>query len=241
MRSYFAGERQRPAVEAALGALERVEWRELGSELEAALEELRLLRELRPPANARGHAPDRHAYLGRRGLALDCHGGADGWGPLRSRSLACRATQALDGFEGDAPAGHCPALRARMRRLAQTSASRTPPGFATASARSRRPLPRCAELARLRALRVCLLVPALEPGFQRAVFVAGGRVAAVRSLPREAAACSRSRRVLAAAAAASVSLAPEDADELLLVASFLRRPPPELRVVDLAVASILAA
>jgi hypothetical protein len=46
---------------------------------------------------------------------------------------------------------------------------------------------------------------------------------------------------LAAAAAASVSLAPEDADELLLVASFLRRPPPELRVVDLTTASILAA
>ena len=47
LRSYFAGGRQRPAVEAALGALERVEWRETGSELEAALEEQRLLRELR--------------------------------------------------------------------------------------------------------------------------------------------------------------------------------------------------
>ncbi len=36
LRSYFAGDRQRPAVEAALGALARVEWRELGSELEAS-------------------------------------------------------------------------------------------------------------------------------------------------------------------------------------------------------------
>ena len=36
LRSYFRTERQRPAVEAALGALERVEWRVLGSELEAA-------------------------------------------------------------------------------------------------------------------------------------------------------------------------------------------------------------
>src|SRR6476660_5070769 len=53
LRSYFAGDRQRPAVEAALGALARVEWRELGSELEASLEELSLIRELRPPANAR--------------------------------------------------------------------------------------------------------------------------------------------------------------------------------------------
>ena len=35
----------------------------LGSELEAALEELRLLRELRPPANARSTRPDRYVYL----------------------------------------------------------------------------------------------------------------------------------------------------------------------------------
>ncbi|MGH3102722.1 MAG: exonuclease domain-containing protein, partial [Gaiellaceae bacterium] len=53
LRSYFRSERQRPAVEAALGAVERIEWRVLGSELEAALEELRLIRELRPPANVR--------------------------------------------------------------------------------------------------------------------------------------------------------------------------------------------
>ena len=57
LRSYFRSERQRPAVEAALAALERVEWRVLGSELEAALEELRLIRELRPPANAGPCAP----------------------------------------------------------------------------------------------------------------------------------------------------------------------------------------
>jgi len=67
LRSYFRTERQRPAVEAALGALERVEWRVLGSELEAGLEELRLLRELRPPANARSTRPDRYVYLRRRG------------------------------------------------------------------------------------------------------------------------------------------------------------------------------
>src|SRR5207245_7144724 len=59
LRSYFRSERQRPAVEAALGALARIEWRVLGSELEAGLEELRLLRELRPPANARSARPDR--------------------------------------------------------------------------------------------------------------------------------------------------------------------------------------
>src|ERR687897_1688579 len=41
LRSYFRTDRQRPAVEAALAALERIEWRVMGSELEAALEELR--------------------------------------------------------------------------------------------------------------------------------------------------------------------------------------------------------
>src|SRR5579884_4305720 len=60
LRSYFRSERQRPAVEGALGALAHIEWRVLGSELEAALEELRLIRELRPPANARATRPDRY-------------------------------------------------------------------------------------------------------------------------------------------------------------------------------------
>src|SRR4030095_5933975 len=53
LRSYFRSERQRPSVEAALLALEWIEWRVLGSELEAALEELRLIRELDPTANHR--------------------------------------------------------------------------------------------------------------------------------------------------------------------------------------------
>jgi hypothetical protein len=38
-----------------------------------------------------------------------------------------------------------------------------------------------------------------------------------------------------------VSLAPEDAAGLLVVAGFLRRPPPELRIVSLDVREILAA
>src|SRR5215218_4474871 len=53
LRSYFRSERQRPSVEVALSAVDRIEWDVLGSELEAGLEELRLIRELRPPANAR--------------------------------------------------------------------------------------------------------------------------------------------------------------------------------------------
>src|SRR5439155_27337157 len=40
LRSYIRSDRQRPSVEPALTALDRIEWRVLGSELEAALEEL---------------------------------------------------------------------------------------------------------------------------------------------------------------------------------------------------------
>ena len=118
LRSYFRTERQRPAVEAALGALERVEWRVLGSELEAALEELRLLRELRPPANVRGVRPDRYVYLRRRGTGFVVSETPSPWGPIKSRGLARRAARALDGLEGDDLAAALPPLRARLKRLA---------------------------------------------------------------------------------------------------------------------------
>jgi hypothetical protein len=39
---------------------------------------------------------------------------------------------------------------------------------------------------------------------------------------------------LGAVARAEPSLEPADADELLLIGGFLRRPPPELRIVQLA-------
>ncbi|HET8605830.1 MAG TPA: hypothetical protein VFL66_02260, partial [Gaiellaceae bacterium] len=87
-----------------------------------------------------------------------------------------------------------------------------------------------AELERLRSLRLCLLAPAVEPGFRRAFFVAGGRVCAVRSVPPGAGAALELAAGVAAARGAEVSFAPEAADELLLVAQFLRRPPPELEV-----------
>ncbi len=89
-----------------------------------------------------------------------------------------------------------------------------------------------ADLERLRRLReteLCLVAPAAEPGFRRAFFVTGGRVAAVRTLP--AAGRLELDAGLAEARRAEPSLAPEDADELLAVAQFLRRPPPELHVL----------
>jgi hypothetical protein len=79
-----------------------------------------------------------------------------------------------------------------------------------------------------------VLVPALEDGFERAYFVAGGQIAAARTLLPGGAGAAEIEAGLAAAARAEPADGPTDADELLLIASFLRRPPPELRVVSLA-------
>src|SRR5947209_10009025 len=118
LRSYFRSERQRPAVEAALGALEQVEWRVLGSELEAALEELRLIRELRPPANARSARPDRYVYLKRRGDSVVCSSQPSELGPLKSRRRAQLAARALQGVEWESLEDALPKLRAKLKRLA---------------------------------------------------------------------------------------------------------------------------
>ena len=89
------------------------------------------------------------------------------------------------------------------------------------------------ELDRLRATNVCLLVPAVEQRYRRALFVSGGRIAAARTLPPGPGARVELEAGLAEVRAAQPSQEPEDADELLLVGSFLRRPPPELEVVGL--------
>jgi hypothetical protein len=96
-------------------------------------------------------------------------------------------------------------------------------------------------LARLRERRVCVLAPARESGFRRAFFVAQGRIAAVRTVPGGPAGRLEVEAGLAEAARAEPSFAPEDADELLVVFGFLRRPGPELRIVSLDPQEILAA
>src|SRR5207302_5308326 len=108
LRSYFRSEKQRPAVEAALGAVERVEWRVLGSELEASLEELRLIRELRPPANARVSRPDRYVWLKKRGDGVVASSQPTALGPIRSRRRAQLAARALRADELPLPARALP-------------------------------------------------------------------------------------------------------------------------------------
>lgn len=241
LRSYFTGGRQRPAVEAALQALHRVEWRERGSELEAALEELRLLRELRPPANVRGTRPDRHVFLRRCGRGWVCGGEVSPYGPLSGRSVARRAARALDGFEGDELAAALPPLEARLRRLASALRFEDAARLRDRIEALERVVATLERLERLRVLRTCLLVPDGQPGFLRAFFVAHGRIVAIRPLPPGGGAAIEVDAGLAAVADSLPSRAPEDRDELLVVDEFLRRPPPELRVAPLDARAILEA
>jgi hypothetical protein len=92
---------------------------------------------------------------------------------------------------------------------------------------------RIEELRRMRGARLCIVAPAREPGFERGFFVAGGRVAAVRTVPVGPAGRLEleTGEAQAELAAACPSFAPEDAEELLAVGSFLRRPAAELRVL----------
>jgi len=238
LRSYFSGDRQRPAVEAALGALARVEWRELGSELEAALEELRLIRDLRPPANARGCRPQ--SYLERRADRWAVVSSPTRFGPIASKRRAQLAARALGDFDGDDLSAVLPALRAKLPRLARELRFEDAARLRDRVAALDEVASRVDELDRLRAQELCMLAPAREPAFWRAFFMARGRVT-VRSLPRGAAGRLEIEAGLAAAANGELSLAPEDAADLLVVAGFLRRPPPELRIVGLRAAEILAA
>ena len=233
LRSYFSGGRQRTSVEAALGALDRVEWRVLGSELEAALEELRLLRELRPPANSRAARPDRYVYLDRREKGWKVVSEPGPYGPLRSKRQAQLAARALDSGDYEHPADALPAARAKLRRLSRDLRFEDAARMRDRVAALEDVVAHIGELERLRSMRLCVLAPARETGFQRAFLVAGGRIASARTLPVGEAGALELRAALAEAALAAPSYAPEHADELLVVAGFVRRPGPELRVVPL--------
>ncbi|MGH2977989.1 MAG: exonuclease domain-containing protein [Gaiellaceae bacterium] len=258
LRSYFRSDRQRPAVEAAVAAAERIEWRVTGSELEAALEELRLIRELRPPGNVRVSRPERRVWLRQRGdsvVASTSQAQASRvqasnsllLGPLRSRRTAQLAARALTPDELARPASALPRLHGRLRDLADARRFEDAARLRDRIAALERVCRELERLDRMRQLECCVLVPATEPGYVRAFFVAGGRVAAERTLPPGGGAALEIEAGLAAAnrpGQPSNRLLQGDSgeldlDELLLVDSFLRRPPPELRVAPLRREAIL--
>jgi len=213
----------------------------LGSELEAALVELRLIEELRPPANARVSRPDRYVWLRPRGDSVVASTRESAVGPIRSRRRAQLAARALQPDELERPSQALPRVR---RRLAELADARRYEDAARLRDRLQALEHVCRELerlTRLRALQRCLLVPAAEPGHVRAYFVAGGRVAAERTLPPGGGAHLEIEAGLAACRHAVVSESVVRLDELLLVGTFLRRPPAELQIVPLDKDTILSA
>jgi DNA polymerase-3 subunit epsilon len=240
LRSYFRSERQRPSVEAALGAVDRIEWEVLGSELEAGLEELRLIRELRPPANARQSRPERYVYLRRRGDGMVVSRMPGELGPIRSRRQAELAARALAGASEEELAGllglggPLPRLRAKLRDLSDSLRYEDAARLRDRIDALERVVAHLRRLQRLRSLELCILAPAKEPDMRRAFFLAGGRIQAVRTIPPGAGGRLELEAGVAAARMGALELDAEAVDELLLVGSFLQRPPPELEVRPLA-------
>jgi DNA polymerase-3 subunit epsilon len=237
LRSYFRSDRQRPAVEAALAAAEQIEWRVTGSELEAAIEELRLIRDLRPPGNARVSRPERYVWLRRRGESVVASTRPSPVGPLRSKRTAQLAARMLAPDELARPEAALPRLQRRLRDLAEARRFEDAARLRDRVAALEKVCRELKRLVRVRRLECCVLLPAGDPGYVRALFVAGGRVAAERTLPPGGGAALEVEAGLAAARRPGEP----DLDELLLVDSFLRRPPPELRVAPLRREEILRA
>ena len=249
LRSYFGSNRQRPSVEAALLALERVEWRVLGSELEAALEELRLIRELQPPANSRSRRREHGVYLKQRGDEFVVSKTATELGPIPSRrraSLAARALASATPEERERllEGGPLPRLRERLARLAEDFRYEEAARLRDRIDALEHVLDRLGRLEELRTLERCLVAPGLQPGWTKAFFVCGGGICTVRSLPPGAGASLEIDAGLSVCRAArnapAGSLSPEQAEDLMLLDGFVRRPPSELAVLALQRERILA-
>jgi DNA polymerase-3 subunit epsilon len=170
-------------------------------------------------------------YLGVRGESVVVTSKPTPHGPIKSRRRAELAARALDPDDLDRPHAALPRLRRKLAALSEAQryedAARLRDRVAAVEAIAED----LTQLARLRATELCLVVPAREAGFRRVLFIAAGRIAAARTVPSGAGARLELEAGLAETRRAVPSLDPADADELLVVAQFLRRPPPELRVL----------
>ena len=181
LRSYFQTGRQRPTVEAALDQLDHVEWRLTGSELAAALEEVRLIRELRPAANTRTPEPERYVYLHRRGERVVVSPLPSSYGPFRRRAQAQRAAGALKGctaeeFDELLDGAVLDRLRSRLASLTEADEELEARYLRRRIGSLERAIAHLRRLERIRELDVCVLAPSLEPGRMDAYIVSGGRL-----------------------------------------------------------------
>jgi DNA polymerase III epsilon subunit family exonuclease len=235
--SYFHSRRQRGAVEAALDELDEIEWRVTGSELAAALEEVELIRALRPPANARTPEPERYVYLHRRGTGVVLSRAPSRYGPLRARAEARRAAQALAGCAEDefAELLEGAALDRLTGRLAELSLLQHDLSLRRLRRRVaslEHVVGELRRLDRIRRLELCILAPALTPGCRDAYVVSGGRVR--RHEHVSAARLDFTPASEGVGAGGNLPIEADELDRLLVVDSFLARPPPELTLLPLS-------
>jgi DNA polymerase III subunit epsilon len=244
LRSYFHGEAQRPSVEASLLALERIEWRVLGSEFEAALEEVRLIRELQPPANSRSRRNDRGVYLRRRGDEFVVTMTPTELGPIGGRRQAALAARALasatpEELEQLVAGGPLPRLRQRLAELSENLRYEEAARLRDRLEALDHVLERLRRLEQLRQLDACVIAPAVAPGWRKAFFVRAGALCAVRPVPPGPGARLEINAGLTIARHVSRERGPltgMQAEDMLLLGSFIRRPSPELTVLPLETA-----
>jgi DNA polymerase III epsilon subunit family exonuclease len=225
LRSYFQTGRQRPAVESALDQLDHIEWRLTGSELAAALEEVRLIRNLRPAANTRTPEPERYVYLHRRGERVVVSRLPSSYGPFRRRAQAQRAAQALKGcsadeFDGLLDGAVLDRLRSRLASLTDADEELEARYLRRRIGSLERAIAHLRRLARLRDLDVCILTPSLAPGRMDAYIVSGGSVVGPHA--------DGHRRAMQHSWVRA-----DDLDALIVVEGFLLRPPGEITIVPL--------
>src|SRR5262249_14523749 len=104
-------------------------------------------------------------------------------GPLRSRRTAQLAARVLTPDELERPEAALPRLAQRLRDLSDARRFEDAGRLRDRIAALERVCRELKRLDRVRNLECCVLVPADEPGYVRAHFVAGGRVASERTLP----------------------------------------------------------
>jgi excinuclease UvrABC nuclease subunit len=131
--------------------------------------------------------------------------------------------------------GPLPRLQARLAHLAESLRYEEAARLRDRIEALEHVVERLRRLERLRNMELCLISPAVDPRKWKAFFVCGGAVCAVRSLPLGPEADVEIEAGLAlcrsARERAEEHLTPEQAEDLLLVDGFVRRPPPELTVL----------
>ena len=145
---------------------------------------------------------------------------------LAARALASCTAEELDGLLQGGP---LPRLRARLSHLAESLRYEEAARLRDRIEALEKVVERLRRLDRLRGLELCLIAPALEPGWRKAFFVCGGAslrrsLATARARARGSRSRPGWRSVAPLAPAPKTTLTPEQAEDLMLLRR-LRSPP----------------